>query len=140
METTKKQIEGENKQLIEDHVVKQKDDNNSSTPLNKKVSDIFCIVLEIKRHQNEETEWHKLESTTRDSHMKMLAENNSKMAAEIESLKAIVEDLRKENNLMKVILDIKQEEWVTVEKKDKNCSTSFKLQCKYKKSFFSLTC
>ena len=100
-------------------MAKQKNDNNSSTPFNEKVSDIFRIVLEIKRHQNEETEQHKLESTTRDTHIKMLAENNYKMAAEIESLKATVEDLGKENNLMKVILDIKQEEWVTVKKRRK---------------------
>ena len=92
-ETTTKQIEGENKQPTEDHVAKQKDDNNSSTPFNEKVSDTFRIVLEIKIHQNEETERHKLESTTRDIHIKMLAENNYKMAAEIESLKATVEDL-----------------------------------------------
>ena len=123
---TKKQIEGENKQPTKDRVAYQKDDNNSSGPLKKKVSDIFHIVLEIKRHQNEEMEQHKLESTTRDIHIKM--------AAEIESLKAIVEDLQN------VILDIEQEEWVTVEEKDKNCSTSFKLQHKYNKLIISLTC
>jgi hypothetical protein len=41
---------------------------------------------------------------------------NYKMADEIETLKTVIEQITSENNQMKIILEMKQTEWIEVEK------------------------
>ena len=52
-----------------------------------------------------------------DRKIKSLYEESYKMAAEIESLKAIVSDLVNDNESIKNILDIKQNEWTKIAEK-----------------------
>ena len=54
------------------------------------------------------------ERNTCKSDIKMLLENNNKMAAKIDILEMIIDDIAKENTQMKSVLGIKQNKWCTV--------------------------
>ena len=46
-----------------------------------------------------------------------LTRNNNKMADEIDTLKNVIEQISNENDQMKSVLDMQQNEWITIEKK-----------------------
>ena len=89
----------------------------SSEHYKRQITDMFTIIADIKQKQQEESQKFESKLTNLAANMETLAIENSKMAAEIESLKSTITDLRCENQTMKCVLDIKQDMWSKVEGK-----------------------
>ena len=89
----------------------------SSEHYKRQITDMFSIIADIKQKQQEESQKFKSKLTNLAATMETLTIKSSKMAAEIESLKSKITDLRCENQTMKCVLDIKQDMWSKVEGK-----------------------
>ena len=77
----------------------------------------MMIITEIESNQEKDHENVIIRAVESDGKIKSLHEENYKMAAEIESLKATVTDLVNDNESIKNILDIKQNEWTKIAEK-----------------------
>ena len=95
----------------------------SSEHYKRQITDMFTIIADIKQKQQEESQKFESKLTNLAANMETLAIENSKMAAEIESLKSTITDLRCENQTIKCVLDIKQDMWSKVEGKKSNKAT-----------------
>ena len=89
----------------------------------RQITDMFTIIADIKQKQQEESQKFESKLTNLAATMETLAIENSKMAAEIESLKSTITDLRCENQTIKCVLDNKQDMWSKVEGKKSNKAT-----------------
>ena len=78
------------------------------------MSKIVATVTEIVKKQEQDRQNNNLNDAETKAKIQTLVEHNDKMAAEIESLKANVEETTGDNKLIKHVLDIKQGEWTTV--------------------------
>ena len=97
----------------------------SSEHYKRQIMDMFTLIANIKQKQQEESQKFESKLTNLAATMETLTIENSKMAAEIESLKSTVTDLRCENQTIKCVLDIKQDMWSKVEgKKSKKATKS----------------
>ncbi|CAB4031831.1 Hypothetical predicted protein, partial [Paramuricea clavata] len=91
--------------------------------MKKEITEIKTIIKELGKNQREsEYETEKSLSKTKDA-MKNMSTLNYKMADEIESLKTVIEQITSENNQMKIILEMKQNEWIEVEKNKASSTT-----------------
>ena len=77
----------------------------------------MMIITEIKSNQEKDHENAIIRAVESDGKIKSLHEENDKTAAKIESLKATVTDLVNDNESIKNILDIKQNEWTKIAEK-----------------------
>ena len=85
--------------------------SESSEHYERQITDMFTLIANIKQKQQEESQKFESKLTNLAATMETLTIENSKMAAEIESLKSTVTDLRCENQTIKCVLDIKQDMW-----------------------------
>ena len=76
----------------------------SSEHYKRKITDMFTIIADIKQKQQEESQKFESKLTNLATIMETLAIENSKMAAEIESLKSTITNLRCENQTIKCVL------------------------------------
>ena len=97
--------------------------SESNEHYKRQITDMFTIIADIKQKQQEESQKFESKLTNLAATMETLAIENSKMAAEIESLKSTITDLRCENQTIKCVLDIKQDMWSKVEGKKSNKET-----------------
>ena len=88
------------------------------------ISEIKAIINEIKTNQNEDREKSVIKAIESDERIKSLHEENSKMTEEIECLKATISELVTDNENIKKILDVKQNEWLKIAENPNpsNCS------------------
>ena len=110
-------------ELVEHVVVEiiDQDENNTScqnedhnqVDLNK----IMTMISEIKETHEKEMQNAIAQVAKSEAANKALVEGQSKMAAEIRKLKSTVEELENENKCIKMVLDIKQDEWQKVQTK-----------------------
>jgi hypothetical protein len=124
-------------ELVEHVVVEiiDQDENNTScqnedhnqVDLNK----IMTMISEIKETHEKEMQNAIAQVAKSEAANKALVEGQSKMAAEIRKLKSTVEELENENKCIKMVLDIKQDEWQKVQTKKasslKNNKQKFKI-------------
>ena len=89
----------------------------------RQITDMFKIIADIKQKQQEESQKFESKLTNLAATMETLTIENSKMAAEIESLKSTITDLRCENQTIKCVLDIKQDMQSKIEEKKSNKAT-----------------
>jgi hypothetical protein len=86
--------------------------------MKKEITEINTIIKELEKNQRKsEYQTEKSLSETKDA-MKNMSTLNYKMADETETLKTVIEQITSENNQMKIIPEMKQTEWIEVEKKD----------------------
>jgi hypothetical protein len=83
----------------------------------EELSKLMMIITEITSNQEKDHENAIIRTVESDGKIKSLHEENYKMAAEIESLKATVIDLVNDKESIKNILDIKQNEWTRIAEK-----------------------
>ena len=75
------------------------------------------MISEIKETHEKERQTAIAQVAKSEAANKALTEGQSKMAAEIQKLKSTVEELENENKCVKMVLDIKQDEWQKVQTK-----------------------
>ena len=86
--------------------------NEISQPnLNK----LLSIITDLKDTQEKERQLAIAQAAKFEATNKELISNQTKMAAEIQELKSTVIKLEHENNAIKMVLDIRQDEWQKVE-------------------------
>ncbi|CAB4000142.1 Hypothetical predicted protein, partial [Paramuricea clavata] len=78
------------------------------------ITEIKAIINEIKTNQNEDREKSIFKVIESDERIKSLHEENSKMTEEIKCLKATISELFTDNENIKNILDVKQNEWLKI--------------------------
>ncbi|CAB4040091.1 ---NA---, partial [Paramuricea clavata] len=78
------------------------------------ITEIKAIINEIKTNQNEDREKSIIKALESDERIKSLHEENSKMTEEIKYLKATISELFTDNENIKNILDVKQNEWLKI--------------------------
>ena len=78
------------------------------------ITEIKAIINEIETNQNEDREKSIIKAIESDERIKSLHEENSKMTEEIECLKATISELVTDNENMKIIFDVKQNEWLKI--------------------------
>lgn len=88
------------------------------------IAKIMALVTKIQKKQSEEDQNTITRAEESDAKIKTLAEDNNKMAAELESLKANVEELAGENESIMSILELKQNDWIKVETTKKVASAN----------------
>ena len=76
---------------------------------------LLVMISEIKEKQDEECQ----NNTETDSKIKALLYQNDKMAAEIATVRATVEEITEENRVIRIVLDQKQHEWTKTETKSR---------------------
>ena len=76
---------------------------------------LVTLIAEIIKKQDNDRDYYNQMAAENDAKIKALVKYNNKMAAEIESLKANVEETSNDNVIIKSVLDIKQGEWTKVE-------------------------
>ena len=75
------------------------------------------LISEIKETHEKERQNAIAHTAKSEKTNKALIEGQTKMAAEIQALKSTVEKLENENKCIKMVLDIKQDEWLKVQTK-----------------------
>jgi hypothetical protein len=80
----------------------------------EEIAEIKAIINEIKINQNEDHEKSIIKAIESDERKKSLHEENSKMTEEIKCLKVTISELVTDNENIKNILDIKQNEWLKI--------------------------
>ncbi|CAB4028067.1 Hypothetical predicted protein, partial [Paramuricea clavata] len=78
------------------------------------ITEIKAIINKIKTNQNEDREKSIIKAIESDERIKSLHEENSKMTEEIKCLKATISELVTDNENIKNILDVKQNEWLKI--------------------------
>ena len=110
-------IEPEQPELIEpelhDHV--DKDDSCSQCGFyREELNKLQTVVIKIQLKQDEDRRKSESVRAKTDAQIKFLIERNTTMAAEIESLKATVDETSNDNAVIRSALEIKQGEWTEV--------------------------
>ena len=110
-------IEPEQPELIEpelhDHV--DKDDSCSKCGFyREELNKLQTVVIKIQLKQDEDRRKSESVRAKTDAQIKFLIERNTTMAAEIESLKATVDETSNDNAVIRSALEIKQGEWTEV--------------------------
>lgn len=95
-----------------------KDSVASSNEYKSEIDKILNLISELKEEQQKERENAVSRATKAEADNKALIEKQTNMAAEILSLKSTIEDLERENKNIRMVLDIKQDEWVKVQTKN----------------------
>ena len=75
------------------------------------ITKLLAVVTEIQNKQDVECQI----TAETDAKIKVLLDQNDKMAAELASLKTTVEEITNENKVIRCVLDLKQHEWTKVE-------------------------
>lgn len=100
------------------------------------INKILILISEMKQEKVKESQNAILRAAESEAQTKVLIEEQNKMAAEIRQLKSIVEDLESENKNIKMVLDMKQDEWIkVVEKKSTNNQNDQKSTISLQNSF-----
>lgn len=88
--------------------------------LKPEINHIMSMFTKLQEKQDEECRNTSQRATESEAKIVNLILEHSNMAAEIESLKETVADLEIENNAIKNILDMKQNEWIKVDSKKRS--------------------
>lgn len=122
--------DNEKQQNITEHMVLAEGETNQDTNTEDKhscgqcdfykdeIAKLLTIVNEIQKKQNEDRQNNLSKSAETDAKLKSLVERNDKMAAEIASLQASVEETTGDNKIIRHALDIKQNEWTKANSKN----------------------
>jgi hypothetical protein len=103
------EAEGETEKV--EHKSKDKHSCGQCDSYKEEITKLLATVTEIVKKQEEDRQNNNLNDAETKAKIQTLVEHNDKMAAEIESLKANVEETTGDNKLIKHVLDIKQGEW-----------------------------
>ena len=109
------EAEGETEKV--EHKLKDKHSCGQCDSYKEEITKLLATVTEIVKKQEEDRQNNNLNDAETKAKIQTLVEHNDKMAAEIESLKANVEETTGDNKLIKHVLDIKQGEWTKVYQK-----------------------
>jgi hypothetical protein len=109
------EAEGETEKV--EHKLKDKHSCGQCDSYKEEITKLLATVTEIVKKQEEDRQNNNLNDAETKAKIQTLVEHNDKMAAEIESLKANVEETTGDNKLIKHVLDIKQGEWTKVNQK-----------------------
>ncbi len=105
--------------------------------LKAKIIEMNSVIVQLANRQNEsecQTDKHLSESIKAITEV---SRTNNKMADEIEELKCVIEQICIDNDRMKNVLDMKQNDWIEIEKPNK--SNVIKPTCFASKSYTAVT-
>ena len=112
--------------VLDDNNISCHNENHNQLDLTK----IMRMISELQESHETEKQNAIAQATRFEAANKALFKGQTKMAAEIEELKSTIEKLEHENKCMKMILDIKQDEWLKTEAK--KCSSLKQDEQKFK--------
>ena len=97
--------------IKDDTCVNEKSPCEGCENLKEEITKIMNILTDIQSSQDKERQNSSSRAEESDAKIKYLLEDKNKMATKIESLEATIAELTKDNNGIKQVLDLKQNEY-----------------------------